>query len=869
MIEWWNRLRDFLRRGQLAAELDEELRFHREHLTADRRAQGMNAREAGYAARRRLGNLTWIAEEARAVWSFAWVESVTQDLSYAARSLARRPAFAFVIIATIALGVGANSAMFSVVSGILLRPLPYPQPDRLVSFGHEPPQWLTSGPNYIDYQRNITSLDGLAAYVQGWVPIMTADGDADRARVVRVSPEFFRTIGAQPGAGRLFSDDEFRGNPPTAIMISDAYWRRRFARDPKVLNSTIALNGFKRTVVGIMPPHFNFPEARTDMWVPMPKFNPDSMGDRSNNYLFMVGRMKPGIPLEKLRNEAGIVASHIMRDNPANFDPDRPLRPRIEVVSEQLVKGARPFLMTLLGTVGVVLLIACANVANLLLARAEGRRREMAVRSALGASSRRLVTQMFTESTLVAVVGGAVGLGVAWLTNRVLVAVAPDTIPRLDEVGIDWRVVVFAFGASVITGVLIGAVPAVRAVRGNASDALKAGSRAVGGGVVRGMRRALVAAEVGLAVVALAGAGMLLRSLWNLESVDTGFVAHGVLTARISIPRQTYNDVRAAAFFEDLITRIDRTPGVQSAGAAGWLPVVDASGLWGYAPEGRVYGPNGDGDMPSAAPQQVTRGFFKAIGTRIVAGRDFTDQDREGAMNVAIVSESFAKVTWPGQDALGKRFRVGGNPTIPMMTIVGIASDIRARGYTDRPEPTMYFPYAQTGIATFFMPRDMAIVVRTTGEPMSVAHAVTAAAHAIDPAAPVSEIRSLDDVVGTSVATRKFSTALLGVFAVLALVLAGIGTYGVISYGVAQRRYEIGVRMADGVRMCLVGVGVGIAATVLLGRTIHAMLFGVSPIDAPTLGFVCLTLLGVAAIASVVPARRAMGVSPTEALRGD
>ncbi|HYV98491.1 MAG TPA: ABC transporter permease, partial [Gemmatimonadaceae bacterium] len=682
--------------------------------------------------------------------------------------------------------------------------------------------------------------------------------------------------------GRLFGDDEFRGNPPTAVILSHGYWTRRFGADPAVVGTSLVMNGVARTIVGVMPEHFNYPDARSDLWVPMPRFNPDSLGDRANNYLFMVGRMKPGVSVDHLRADANVEAARIVRDNPQSFDPKHPLRPHIEVVSNQLVKNARPYLMALLGTVGLVLLIACANVANLLLARAEGRRREMALRSALGASGRRLVTQLVTECGVVALIGGAIGLMSAWAATHVLVAFAPGAIPRIDEVRVDWRVVVFTFAASAFTAIVISLVPAFRALRDDSYEALRSGTRSLAVGIAGGARRALVIAQVALAVVALSGAGMLLRSLWHLQSTDTGFDTRHVLTARVAIAARQYNDAGAAQFFETLMDRIRSTPGVTAAGAAGWLPVVDAGGLWGIIPEGRAYGPGSGSpaDQPASVPQQITPGYFAAAGIRIIAGRDFTNADRDGAPYVAIVSKEMAKTIWPGEDAIGKRFRVGGGDQLPLMTVVGVVGDIRSRGYADHPEPTMYFPFAQTGRTTYFMPRAMGVLVRTTANPRSAEASVRAIIRSLDPGAPVSEVRTLEEVVGTSITTRRFSTSLLAMFAALALLLAGIGTYGVIAYGVAQRTYEIGVRialgaerrtvlalvMSEGLVMCGAGLGIGLVAAVFIARALRSMLVDVPVIDAVSLGMTAIALALVAMLASVIPARRAMKVSPLSAL---
>ena len=470
------------------------------------------------------------------------------------------------------------------------------------------------------------------------------------------------------------------------------------------------------------------------------------------------------------------------------------------------------------------------------------------------------------------------GLALAWAGDRALLAIAPPSIPRLDLIGVDWRVVAFTGVVAIGTGLLIGLVPAWRTARGNAADALKDGGRLVAShSGARGIRRVLVVAEVAFAVVTLAGAGVLLRSLWNLQSADLGFAPHGVLTAKISLAPREYDDARTTVFLNELLGKLRATPGVVAAGASGWLPVVDAGGLYGFEAEGRQFAP---GRGPTAVPQQATPGYFAAIGLRIVAGREFTDADRAGLLPVGIVSERFAELMWPGESAIGHRFKLGGQT--PWLTIVGVARDIRSRGFGDLPEPTMYFAAAQSESDGFFTPRAVAIIVRTTGDPLAVATALRAAVRALDRTIPVSEVRTLDQVVGTSVSNRRFNTGLLATFALLALLLAGIGTYGVISYGVSQRSYEIGVRMAlgaedrsvlmlvmsEGVLLCAIGLVVGLAASVGVSQALKAMLVGVHAFDLPTVALTSALLAVVAVVASVVPARRALRVSPTDALRG-
>jgi predicted permease len=803
---------------------------------------------------------------------------IGQDIRFAFRGLARRPLFAAVVVATIALGVGANAAIFSVVNGILLRPLPYPDPDRVVTFGHAPTTWLASSPEYLDYKRDVRSFELVAAYTQNEGNLATPD-EPERVGVAAVTPDFFSVLGMRPLSGRTFLPDEDRIMPATVVVMSYGLWQRRFGGDPAIVGKTIPFNGRPRTVVGIMPRYFDFPSTHTDLWVPMARFGPDSLQDRTNHYLFMVGRLRAGVPVARALNEASTVARRMMRDFPSKYDPNSPLRPVIARVSDGLVGPTRPYLWTLFGAVGFVLLIVCANVANLLLARGEARRREMAVRTALGASGKRILVQLLTESSVFALAGGTVGLLLAWSGTRALVVLAPASIPRLDQVALDWVVFAYALLLSFGAGLVFGLVPAVRASREAPADVLKAGGRASPHASSRRMRRALVVVEVALAVVMLCGAGVLVRSLVKLQASDLGFDARSVLTAKVSPSANTYNEARSVVFYSQLLERVRAIPGVVAAGAAGWLPVVDAGGLWGLLAEGQSY--DHVPEAPTAVPQQVTPDYFKAMGLKVVAGREFTDDDRMSGPYVGIVSKSLAAVLWPNADPIGKRFRLGGDSTF--MTVVGVVNDIRARGFDDRPEPTMYFAYPQTHEVAYFMPRSMNLVVRTTGDPLTIANQVKSIVRSLDATAPVSNVRTLEQVVGISVANRRFSTILLGGFATLALVLAGIGIFGVISYGVSERRFEIGVRMAlgaersrvladvlgDAIRMAVAGVAVGVVGAAAVLRVLRSLLVGVPVVDVLTFSAVALGLIAVSAAASFIPARRATGISAMEALRHD
>jgi len=844
------------------------------------------------ALAQRSGESTWLlwartvvdmaasagAEHTRSLFSGGGaLDTLRQDVAFALRGVIRRPRFAAVIIGTVALGVGANAAIFSVVSGILLRPLPFPREDQLFSFGHAPPQWLASEPDFVDYKREMHALSGLAAYVTR--PATLAAGNRpERVSVARVSEGFFDILGVTPVMGRAFSADEHAPRTASVAMLSYGLWQRDFGGDRSIVGRAINLEGTPRVVIGVMPMRFAYPQTTTDIWLPLPRFNADSLGDRNQHYLFMIGRLRPGFTLEQARAEASGVARGIMRAEPSKFDPKAPLTPVLTAVREEVVGKTKPYLFALLGAVAFVLLIACANVANLLLIRGAARRKELAVRTAIGASRRRLVVQLSTEAVLLSVLGAFVGLGLAYALNRAFVATAPSAVPRLDTIGIDWRVLLFTAWICVVTGALIGVVPALRASSGDLAGGLKEGGRSSGiESASKTLRRGLVAAEIALAVTAMAGAGLLLRSLVALEHQGLGFDPRGVLTAKVSISR-AYDDARAAIFFDQLMPRLRALPGVRAAGASGWLPVVDAGGLWGYRPEGGSFP---DGRWPLGVPQQATPGYFAAAGIPLRAGRDFNAGDRDETEPVVIVSNKLAHDSWPGQNAIGKRLRLGSDSIY--LRVVGIVGDIQSRGFGDAAEPTMYFPYGQSARTAYYRPHDMSLLLRADGDPLGLVVAVRNQVSSLDRMVPVSDVRTMDEVVGLSIAVRKFSTMLLSGFAAVALLLAGLGTYGVIAYSVALRRYEIGVRVAlgagdrsvmllvlrEGVMIAAIGLLLGLGASALAGHALRSVLFGVSPTDPTSLAGTALLLAVVALLASMLPARRALRVDPLEALRAD
>jgi putative ABC transport system permease protein len=808
------------------------------------------------------------------------VSTLLQDLRLTLRGLARTPGFTAVVLLTLALGIGANAAIFSVVNGVLLQPLPFPNPDGLVDFRHQSPYWSVSEPEFKDYRRDMRSLERLAAWT-GYDANLAGDQEPVRITGARVSDGFFTVLGIDPLMGRTFAPDEEKPAqvPSPVIVISEGVWRTWFGSDPKILTREVRLNGIPRRVIGVMPGRFGYPEAGTGVWLPL-RLNYDSLWTRNNHYLLMVGRLRPGATAAQANLEANLLTRRWLKDFPETYFPDKPFTAVVQPLMEQLLNNSRPYLVTLLGAVAFVLLIACANVANLLLIRGEARRRELGIRTALGASGRRLVSQQFTESGVLALLGGGLGLLVAWGGVRILVRTAPASLPRLEHVRLDAPVLLFTLVVSLGTGLLFGLLPALRSARGDAAGALRDGTRSASSRGGARARRALVMGEVALAVVMLSGAGLLVRTLRGLQAIDIGFDPTRILTARLNLPPLDYQvDAKAIAVIQQIEERARALPGVVSAGIMGWTPVVGGGGTWSIVIDGREV--KEIAAAPSADPLQVTPGFFSTLGVQILKGRAFTEQDREDAPPVAIINEAMAKQLWPGQDPVGHTLRMF-NPQSPWATIVGVARDIRSRGVEGTVPPTMFFPYAQSGKSAYFLPRQFTVAVKTTGNPEAMGTALRRLVREVDRGAPVSEVRSMESVMGTALSSRRFTTLLLGWFAGLALLLAGIGIYGVIAYGVSQRTYEIGLRqalganrgsvlaliLAEGLKLTGVGLAVGLVATVATGRLIGALLVNVKATDPVTLVAVAVLLTGVAGLASWVPARRAMAVSPTEALRG-
>jgi putative ABC transport system permease protein len=804
--------------------------------------------------------------------------TLAQDARYALRGILARPAFSAIIIATLALGIGANASIFSVVNAVLLRPLPYREPERIMTLQHEDPYWNVSEPEFHDYATSVPAFARVAAFTGGSGTLQVGDQPL-KISAARVSDGFFQILGVAPIMGRTFAPEEDRPNAPRVVILSHALWVTAMGADPTAVGKQLMLNGIPRTVVGVMPAGFDFPSHDIAIWTPL-RLNPDSLWTRNNHYLRLLAQLRPGVSREQALAQTMALDRQWLADYPGIYQVSKPILPVLKPIREEFVGESRPYLIALIGAVGFVLLVACVNVANLLLARGESRRRELAIRAALGASRRRLITQALTESGILALVGGALGLIIAAVTQRALIALAPPSIPRLESAHVDGMVLLFTLAVSLLTGIVFGVLPAQRAARGDPAGTLKDGGKSQGQhGATSFARRALVVSEVALAVMMLTGSGLMLRSLWSLQATDMGFDQVNALTARISLPSQSYKPAQRVRFYDDLVTRLRAAPGVKHAAMMYWTPVVDGEDGWSIMIDGRVI--KNIGDSPTATPEQVTPGYFAAMGIPLVSGRLFEERDRMGTPYVCVVNETMAKQLWPGENAVGHTIKMF-DSVAPWVTVVGVVRDIRQTGAQGKVPLTMFFPYAQAESSAYYTPASMTVLLRTSGDPVALAGSVRQAVHELDATVPVSDVRTLDDAVGSAFAGRRFSTLLLAGFALLALALTGIGIYGVISYGVSQRTYEIGLRMAmgagagavlrlvisEGVRLAVIGLAIGLAGGVALSLIARSLLVGVAAFDAPTMLTVSGVLLAVAALASFVPARRAVGVSPTEALRG-
>jgi putative ABC transport system permease protein len=802
-----------------------------------------------------------------------------QDLRYGLRTLRKNPGFTAVAVIALALGIGANSAIFSVVNTVLLRPLPYKDPDRLVMVWeddtrHGYPRDTPAAANYVDWREQNRVFEGMAAIADQSFNL-TGEGEPERIAGRRVSANLFPLLGVEPQLGRVFLPEEDQpGSGGRVVVLSHGLWQRRFGADPKIIGKPLNLNGQSFTVVGVMPSNFQFPTREDELWVPI-AFGPKEAANRGNHYLEVVARTKPGVTLQQAQVEMNTIASRLQQQYP---EKNTDLGAVVVPLHEQVVGNIRPALLVLLGAVGFVLLVACANVANLLLARAAARQKEIALRVALGASRLRLIRQFLTESILLAALGGIVGLLLSFWGVNLLKAFIPENISQAKAITIDAGVMGFTLLVSLLTGLVFGLAPAMQASNFNLNETLKEGGRDSASGR-RGnrIRNVLVITEVAVSLVLLIGAGLLINSFLRLRSVDPGFSVNNLLTMKVELPPRKYPDqARRSAFYTELLRRIEALPGVKSAAVTNWIPLVSQGDSIGITIEGRPAPPPGKEAI--VVTRVVSPDYFPTMGIQLLRGRQFDErQDRHESPAAAVISETMARRFWPGEDPTGKRISQG-TPESPddWMTIVGVVKDVRQFGLDAEPKPQMYLLYAQ---ADFFAPSHL--VISTNVEPRSLTATVRSTVWEIDKDQPVSNISTMEDVLSESIARQRFSMLLLVIFAAVALVLAAVGIYGVMSYSVAQRTREIGIRMAlgaqrsdvlklavgQGLKLVLIGVLIGLAGALILTRVMASLLFGVSATDPITLTSISLMLICVAVLASYIPARRATRVNPLVALR--
>jgi putative ABC transport system permease protein len=885
------------------AEIVEELSQHLDDRYAESLARGATPEDAYRAALAELRANDTLQNELRRVERRVALEPVEfgtnrrrhmiadlwQDLRYGARMLMKRPGFTLVAVITLALGIGANTAIFSVVNAVLLKPLPYTDSEQLMMVYGEFPalktkQMRLSLPEYVDFQQQTRSFVASGVFDDVSANLASSEGgEPERVKGAILTPEMFTVLQVAPMLGRVFTPEDAQEGRDDVVLLGHGLWQRRYAGRADALGQKVTINGRSHTIIGVLPPGFAFPPA-TEIWQPawFPKAQYDQR-QRGARGLRVLARLKPGVSPVEAQAELDQLGAQLTSQYPQNYSEKDNRRYRM-IVAPMLgdyVGELKPALLLLAGAVGFVLLIACANVANLLLARAATRRQEMAVRLALGAGRGRLARQLLTESVLLALAGGAAGLLLAIWGTRLLLRFAPDNLPRLDEVGLDGRALAFTALASLATGVIFGLAPALQASRPGAhglNAALRESGRTGAGARGQRLRSAFVVAEIALALVLLAGAGLMLKSFWRLQAVDPGFNPDGVLTMQTWLPFTTRPRIsERAAFFRQVLERLRALPGVAAAGAVSRIPMAPGNNSGAMTGENSTVGP--DDPQVEVEMRWASPAYFQTMGLALLRGRDFNDADVEGALPVAIVDENFARRFYPNEDPIGKRVKRGGPRSMnPWKTIVGVVRSVRNQRLDATSLPQAYFPVFQEADAMY----NLSFAVRASGsEPAALAQSARAAVLAVDRNQPFFNVKPLRQIVADSIALKRLAMLLLSAFAVVALALAAAGIYGVMAYSVEQRRHEIGVRMAlgarardvlklvvrQGLRLTLCGLALGLVVAIALTRLMEALLFGVSPTDPPTFAGIALLLLCVALLACWIPARRATKVDPMVALR--
>jgi putative ABC transport system permease protein len=864
------RLRSLFRRHRVEQELDDELAFHVEQLVQDYVARGMSREEAGHAARRAMGGVAQYEEQCRDTRGTALVENFVQDLRYAVRVLARAPGFTAAAVGCLALGIGASTAVFTVADSVLLRPLPFPESGRLVAIWEDSSMFgMRHSPvamaNYADWRAGSRSFESMGV-LENTQYRVTGQGEPELVDGATLSASVFRTLGAAPLRGRLFREEEDRPGTGAVAIISYGLWQRRFGGAPSALGATLTLDGGDRTVVGIMPPGFRFPDASTGIWSPLGNdFDLQGLASRGRHNAVVVARLKPGVALARADAEIRAIALRLTRAYP---DTNKDVGAFVAPLREHMVGDRRP-LMVLAGAVLFVLLIACANVANLMLSRAVVRVREVAIRFALGASRMRVARQLAAEHLLLAAVGGVAGALVAMWGVRLLGRLVPANLAALVPPGLDWRVLLFSLSITAATCVLFSLAPMAHALGTGVNEALKqTGNRSGASRRSQLLRHALVVSEVALALVLLIGAGLLIRTFAHLRGVDPGFRTNHLLTLK-AMPTHSRDANVRRRYYREVLRRINALPGVVSAGFTLGIPLDFKGWFNGIRPDGTA-------EYASVLFRTMTPDYLRTIGIQIVKGRAFDDGDREDTQPVAVVNETLARQFWPGRDPIGRRIYQGNGD--PGLVVVGVVADVKQVGLDEPSKPEYSVPVAQAGNASG------ALVIRTaTPEPLRLAGAVRREIWAVDRDVAITDVQTVEEILDREVSGRRFEMLILAAFAASALLLASIGIYGVLSYMVAQRRREIGLRMALGATtagilrnvlgqaaaLIACGLALGCAAALALTRMMSSLLAGVSATDPATFLGVPLLLALVGLAAGYIPARRAMSVDPALTLRDE
>lgn len=871
----WTR---YFRRERWNQERERELQAYLETETDENIARGMTLEEARYAARRKLGNPTLIREEIYRMNSLTFIESLWQDVRCGLRMLRKNAGFAVVAILTLALGIGANTAIFSVIHAVLLNPLPYDSPERIVLLLESNPsrgfpQFSVSPPNYTDWKKDSTSFEHIASIDRGDFNY-TGGSEPERLVGAHVASSFFAVMGATPAMGRTFLPDDDVVGKASVVVLSYGLWARHFGSDPQILGKSMTLDGQSYRVVGVMQNGFQFPRG-VDLWLPS-EFDADALspGARGAHYLRVIARLKPGVSLDKAQAEMVAISKRLEQQYPRT---NTGWTSRLLSLNEATVGNVRPALLILFGAVGFLLLIACANVANLLLARATARQKEIAIRFSLGASRLRIARQLLTESILLSGIAAGLGLLLAEWAVRALRTLPPSNLPRAASIGLDLPVLGFAAGVAVLTGLVFGFAPALEITRGAPAESLKEGGRTSSPGR-HGVRNALVVLETTLALVLLVGSGLLLKSFLRLQTVDPGFQYKNVVTADVSLPRSKYStDGQKMQFFDQLLQRIQSVHGVGEVAAASGNPMKGSNLSFAFATKSlQALSP---ADQPSAGYYVISANYFHTLGIPLLVGRYFTREDSVGSLRVAIISQSVAQRFFYDKNPIGQMIAIGVGAPRPggplWREIVGVVGDVKDDGLGEAATMTVYEPATQMGWG------DMNLFVRADGDASQIAATVRSQVLAVDKDQPVGDFSTGEQLLAEAVAQPQLRTMLLSLFAGLALVLASLGIYGVMSNTVAQRTHEIGVRMAlgagqdnvlrlvlrNGMRLTLLGIALGSAGAFALTRLIKGFLFHVTPTDPATFVEVALFLFLVALLASYIPARRATRVDPVVALR--